>query len=117
MPTITSRGSAFAAEIAKHIRTTPRVLEICSLIARLARTHHRLKEDRCNRTLLRGEIARESRIERRIRELVAELPPTYAGKRAAVKFTGDPCGYTVRIVVPDDEHGGNTWGLGGEYGV
>ena len=117
MPTITSRGTAFAAELAKHIRTTPRVLEICSLVASLALTHHRIQEDQCNRTLLRGEIARESRIERRIMELVAELPPTTAGKRVTAKFTGDPRGYTVRVVVPDDPHGGNTLGLGGEYGV
>jgi hypothetical protein len=114
---ITSRGSELAAELGNHIRTTPSVIEICSLIARLARTHHRLQEEQCNRELSEQELARETQIERRIQELVAQLPPTTSGKRVTAKFTGDPRGYTVRIVVPDDPHGGNTWGRGGEYGV
>jgi hypothetical protein len=117
MPVITSRGTELARELNKHIRTTPSVLEICSLIARLARTHHRLQEEQCNRELSERELAREIRIERRIQELVGQLPPTTAGKRVTSKFNGDPRGYTVKVVVPDDPQGGNTWGRGGEYGV
>ncbi len=117
MPVITSRGTKLARELGSHIRTTPSVLEICSLIGRLARTHHRLQEEQCNRSLSERELAIETRIERRIQELVAQLPPTTSGKRVTPKFTGDPRGHTVRIVVPDDPHGGNTWGRGGEYGV
>jgi hypothetical protein len=117
MPVITTRGAALARDLSKHIRTTPSVLEICSLIARLARTHARLQEAKCNRELTPSELARESQIERHIQELVAKLPPTGSGKHVAPKFTGDPRGFTVRIVVPDDPHGGNTWGRGGEYGV
>ncbi len=117
MPVITSRGSELASELSKHIRTTPSVLEICSLIARHARSHHRIQENQCNRELSERELIREIRIERRIQELVAQLPPTKSAKRVTAKFTGDPRGYTVRVVVPDDPHGGNTWGRGGEYGV
>ncbi len=117
MPVITSRGCELAAALAEHIPPTQRVFEICSLIARLASTHARLQEEQCNRGLSADELARETHIEGRIRRLVADLPPTKSGKRVTAKFSGDPRGFTVRIVVPDDPHGGNTWGLGGEYGV
>ncbi|HEX6052745.1 MAG TPA: hypothetical protein VFZ21_25945 [Gemmatimonadaceae bacterium] len=113
---ITRRGHELNDLIAKFVGKTQRTLEICSLVARHATTHHRLQEIQCNREATAAELLQERNIEARIRKLVADLPQRSRGNSIAVKFQGDPRGYTVKLVVPGD-NGGNTWGLGGEYGV
>jgi len=112
---ITHRGHELNRLIAKFVGTTQRTLEICSLVARHATTHHRLQEIQCNRSASAGELLQEKRIEDRIRRLVANLPRLPIGA-ITVEFSGDPRGFTVKLVVPGDR-GGNTWGLEGRYGV
>lgn len=116
MPTITKRGRDLARCLAPFIGESDRVLQTCSLIARLARTHHRLQEITCNGELTPDEQKREAQIEARILLLVASLPARYGKGALSVEFQGDPRGDTVKIVVPGDR-GGNTWGLDGRYGV
>lgn len=121
MPTITKRGRDLARCLAPFIGESDRVPQICSLIARLARTHCRLQEISCSdHELTPAEQKREAQIEARIRQLVASLPERIDSPHGkgtlSVEFQGDPRGYTVKIVVPGDR-GGNTWGLDGRYGV
>lgn len=120
---ITRRGHELNKLIDKFVGTTQRTLEICSLVARHATTHHRLQEIQCNREATAAELLREKHIEDRIRKLVADLPKAKVqltrGSTVAsigVEFSGDPRGFTVKLVVPGDK-GGNTWGLEGRYGV
>jgi len=110
---ITSKGHKLANDL-KVFGITQHVLEVCSLLARHAVTHHRLQEIQCNREATAAELLQEKHIERRIVELVSELPEAPTGK-ATVKFSGDPRGYTVKIVIPGMP--GNTFGGGGEYGI
>lgn len=121
MAKVTQRGREFAQLIAPFVGLGTQgsvdfVPEICSLIARLATTHHRLAKCACNRGLTPAEERQDQRIETRIRTLVARLPRLASGKRIGVEFQGDPRGFTVQLVVPGDK-GGNTWGLDGRYGV
>lgn len=120
---ITKRGQALARQLAKYYprkQATLREEQLCSVIARHARTHARLQERACSVEMTEKQAAlhdkRDSQIEERIAALVAELPATKNGK-ITVRFGGDPRGFTVKLVVPNAERDGNTWGLGGEYGV
>lgn len=116
----TSKGRHAAGLLSKHVGITPDVIETLSRIARLATTHTRLAELVCSVELSdrRSErVAREdARIEAAITRLVGTLPHTDHGPIVAV-FSGDPRGYTVKLRVPGAERDGNTWGLGGEYGI
>ncbi len=119
MAFVTRRGKELQQQIEKFVGISDEILEICSLVARHAATHRRLQEAQCNRELRPSEVRKERQIEERIRTLVGRLPPLPpldSGKRIAVEFSGDPRGYTVKLVVPGDR-GGNTWGLDGRYGV
>ncbi len=116
MTRCTKRGNELASMLNPYIGTTKRIREICSLIARHARTHARLQEAQCNRNLTRWETKREIQIETRIKALVADLPHTDDGPIACV-LQGDPRGFTVKLRVPNQSQAGNTWGLGGEFGV
>lgn len=113
---ITKRGNELASQLNPYLGTTEAIRETCSKIARLATTHARLQETACNRSLTRYECQREEQVETRIRDHVANLPGTDNGP-ITVKFSGDPRGFTVKLVVPGVTHAGNTWGLGGEFGV
>lgn len=121
MSKITNRGRAFAAEIKRYFPApSDTTLELLSLIARHARTHHRLQEISCSvemteRQQLRHD-RRDAQIEARIATLVARLPASTAGK-VTVRFEGDPRGYTVKLVVPEQPYEGNTWGRGGMFGI
>jgi hypothetical protein len=119
MAKMTNRGIEFANEIAPYVRShldteveTRGVL--CSLIARHAKTHRNYAEAACNRSLTPAEERKVDQIETRIRALVAQLE-THDGQPVGVKFTGDPRGYTVKLVIPGAP--GTTWGGGGEYGI
>jgi len=92
------------------------VREVCSLVARHATTHARLAETAVNRDLTPREERQDRAVEARIRELVASLPKPRGRAAIGVEFSGDPRGFTVKLVVPGDK-GGNTWGLDGRYGI
>jgi hypothetical protein len=117
---VTKRGAALARELQPYLTSDacmPHVEKICSLIARLATTHHSYAEAECNRELRAFETRRVELIERRIAKLVSWLPDNAgSGEPLRAKFTGDPRGYTVRVVVAD-KAAGNTWGRDGEYGI
>jgi hypothetical protein len=113
---ITKRGNALASELNPYLGTTEQIRETCSLIARHARTHARLQEAQCDRELTSREVKREQQIETRLRDLVASLPATDHGP-IVLRLSGDPRGYTVKLHVPGVPQHGNTWGLGGDFGV
>lgn len=117
---ITARGRKLASELNSYIGTTQEILEICSKIGRLAATHHRIAEIECSIELSPKQAARlEKRveqIERKISDHCSRLPHTDEGP-IRVRFDGDPRGYTVKLIVPGQPQAGNTWGLGGEFGV
>lgn len=116
MPQVTKRGRELAREITGYVEIAHDTSVTCSLIARHASTHRRYMEHDCNVGLTAEQARKVDQIETRIRELVSYLPKVRAtGQVPTVKFSGDPRGYTVKIVIPGAP--GNTWGLGGEYGV
>jgi len=107
-PTITEAGRKLARAVhlkqrdAEEARTQEAFL---SLIHRHAVTYARIQESRCSEEMSERATARlerrEAQIERRIGHLAA-----YIG--CGVKFTGDPRGYCVRLILPDGRY--NTWG-------
>ena len=113
---ITERGNELARLLNPYLGTTTKIREICSLIARHARTHARLQEAQCNRELTVREVGQELWIEARLRDLVADLPHTDDGP-ITLRLSGDPRGYTVKLHVPGHSRDGNTWGLDGDFGV
>ena len=116
MPAITKRGRELAKLVEPFVGGSKRVREICSLIARQAATHARLSADDCNVGMTPRQRRQEGHVEARIRKLVATLPRPRGRAAIGVEFSGDPRGFTVKLVVPGDK-GGNTWGLDGRYGV
>lgn len=118
MTKMTNRGIKFANEISSFVRAKLDLKvtrgELCSLIARHAKTHHNYAEAECNRELTAWEVRKVAQVEARIRALVSQLE-THDGQPVTVRFNGDPRGYTVKLVIPGAP--GNTWGGGGEYGV
>ena len=122
--TITPRGRELARLLSPYLATgaasPDQISRVCSLIARLATRHRRICEIECSVELDARQTERidaeSERIQARVRALVASLPPSHNGPLEAV-FQGDPRGYTVRVKVPNLPQGGNTWGLGGEFGI
>lgn len=117
---MSKRGNNLAHLLNPYIGTTDETRSICSRICRLEPEYTRIQEAWCNDDMpekrrLRTE-AREAHLESLIRALVEKLPHTDAGPFTVV-FSGDPRGYCVRIKSPDAPRDGNTWGLGGEFGV
>jgi len=96
---------------------TPGLPELCNLLARHARTYNRIQEIWCSvelsPTATKWYEHREELIEKRIVELVRALPRV-KGKPIIVRFTGDPRGYCVKLIMPDERY--NTWG-GAEDGI
>lgn len=117
---ITERGRELARLLSKYIGTTTEIQRTCSLIARLAARHCRLAERECSEEMSESEAARveleTARIEARVTALVEHLP-TVDGYSMTPVFSGDPRGYTVKVRVPHRPGDGNTWGLGGDFGV
>lgn len=108
--TITREGCRVAHKLNYQIGTSGTSQRVASLLHRHARTYDRIQEAWCSvemsdRQTARLE-AREAKLEARIRELV-ELLPQPDGGSWRVEFSGDPRGYTVRLVAPD----------GREYGI
>jgi hypothetical protein len=108
--TITRKGIDYAHKLNYQIGTTGRSQRVASLLHRHARTYDRIQElwcdwDMSDRQRVRLE-AKEARLEARIRDLVGYLPEPDNGPWR-VQFSGDPRGYTVRLIAPD----------GREYGI
>lgn len=99
----TSKGRDLAARLAPAIGYTRAIDETCSLIARHATSYERIQQRWCNDEMSDAETARvearEARLERRIADLVADLPATDDGPWS-VTFEGDPRGYVVKITAP-----------------
>lgn len=108
--TITRQGCKIAHKLNYQIGTSGTSQRIASLLHRHARTYDWIQEAWCNDDMSdwRREAleAREANLETRIRELVDLLPQPDNGNWV-VEFSGDPRGYTVRLVAPD----------GREYGI
>jgi len=104
MPTVTSSGEKLASYLAPVLGYTHAISETCSLIARHAKTYARIQEMWCSVEMSDRETARVERqeeiLERRIRDLVADLPHSDDGP-FGVEFSGDPRGYTVRLFCPE----------------
>lgn len=123
MSTITKKGNKLAWTLAESIGYTRFIAEICSRICRLAKTYHRLQEELCNgygdlawtlekngatretvgRVVAKMELARdekEENIERLIKSY-AESLPLVNGQHIGVKFSGDPRGCVVKLIMPD----------------
>jgi hypothetical protein len=120
MPVITKRGDALAHTLARFIGLTDETREVCSLICRREPEYTRIQEACCSEDMGDKRRARmerrEAAIEAHVLKLVERLPNTDNGP-ITVKFEGDPRGYCIKLVVPGQPGAGNTWGLGGEFGV
>lgn len=105
-PRITARGLRLWNDISGYLDPDPENLgpAACSLITRHARTHHRLAEMGCNGTLTATDERLGEYLEDRIRALAAQL--RINGRPVAVKFSGDPRGCTVKLLLGR----GNTFG-------
>lgn len=108
--TITHAGIHFAWKMNHQIGTTAEIQRIASLLHRHAATYDHIQEAWCDDDMGdRRRIAleaREAAIETRINDLVGMLPDPDSGPWK-VQFSGDPRGYTVRLVTAD----------GSEYGI
>ena len=78
------------------------VAAACEALIRQAHALDRLNEVECNRGLTPGETARQERLEKRVREIAADLG-------LSVKFNSDPRGASVRLLLPCTKRY-NTWG-------
>lgn len=110
MAAVTNRGRQLRDELNKALGSElggPYIpfamLPECSLLARRAARHSRMQEDHCN-----GACGPKfERAEERLESSIIELAHTLPGVKG-VKFTGDPRGYTVRLILENGAH--NTWG-------
>lgn len=78
------------------------VANIAAKIMRQAATIARLAEKDCNEGLTEADRAKDKLAEIAIRKLCDELPGVKP------KFSGDPRGYTVKLLLPSGLY--NTWG-------
>lgn len=110
--TVTQAGVKFAWKLNHQIGTTGHIQRVCSLLHRHARTYDWIQEVWCDTDLSERPRqqarleAKEEWLEARIRDLVEYLPQPDSGPWT-VEFSGDPRGYTVRLVTVD----------GREYGI
>ena len=134
-PRITQPGRTLANKLASSIGVSGHIVRTCSLLARHARTHHRLAEEECNgppdrfsgwtEGAKRTEVICErrndkwqeawaaclekriARCEGHIRYLVLQLP-LVNGQPIEPVFSGDPRGATVKLRMPDGRY--DDWG-------
>jgi hypothetical protein len=78
-------------------------------LLKLSRQHLRLQEAKCNRPWTMSDETKETKLRERATAIIESW-----GFKAL--FTGDPRGYTLRILFPDGKY--NTWGgVEDGYGV
>lgn len=103
MSEITQRGRTLAAKLNPMMGTTDEIERTCSLIARHARTYNRMQEIWCSVEMDERQEARltrrETALERRLADLVGQLPETDDGA-LRVAFSGDPRGHCVKLTLP-----------------
>lgn len=102
----TVKGRELANRLAPAIGVSYEINQVCSLIARHARTYSHIQEMWCSVEMsdrrTRYWEHRESLLESRIRLLVAQLPlPVGTVQAIAVLFSGDPRGVVVKLVMPE----------------
>ncbi len=99
-----SRARANELSIAAGYLITPSLLDP---VWRMARRYAKMQRNACNIFYTDAEQVRidkaEKRLEARIREAALQL-----GGVVGVKFTGDPRGYCVRLMLASGRY--NTWG-------
>ena len=104
--TTTKKGDALADALLPLIGQTTEIRETCAKIARHAATLNRLNEAETSVEMSDRQQARHDadmkRVERLVNDLVYHLPETDHGHFKAV-HNGDPRGFAVYIVGPDDE--------------
>jgi len=120
--TSSKRGRELSRMLGHWLDTSATTVErdiLCSAIVRSTDIVQRQATNACNREVSEQETARSERHEGRIAVLVAALGCDREGAALSVSCHGDPRGYAVKILVPAAVRGnyGNTWGLGGEFGV
>ena len=117
MSRITKKGRDLADSLNPSIGTTREIQVICSRICRLSPRYHRIQEDWCNRQMDDEETARleaeETRIEKRVTSLCAELPQVEDKTDGQLdfirpRFGGDPRGCTIILIMPDGRY--DDWG-------
>jgi len=108
-PRVTAPGRELADKLLPYLGMTRQILQTCSLIARHGRTHGRLMELQCHRELTPREQSKEAWLEDRIEHLAGLLPHTDAGPIVA-RCSGDPRGYTVKLILPLCLRAYDTWG-------
>lgn len=68
------------------------------LLMKLAKQYQRLQEIACERALTKKESEKESRLEKKIEATANTFRHIHPA--VGVKFSGDPRGYCVKLVVP-----------------
>ncbi len=126
MPAITKNGRELADTLRKLGASGGELELICSRICKHAVTHCHFMEAACNRELTESELRAEKNLEDNLSKYIGQIDVRWGDKdhdHSAMLpvFQGDPRGFTVRLRLPDGypnrDRLGNTWGLGGEYGV
>jgi hypothetical protein len=96
------------------------VIRVAKLLMRHARTYGRIQEMECNghpaqsnpympiETLNKLQARHEAYCEKEGKRMEGLLTRAGAALGCEVKFTGDPRGYTVRLMLPSKRY--NTWG-------
>jgi hypothetical protein len=85
-------------------------------LCRLSRRHARLAEKTCNVAMGDAEQDAHQRAEDKTEERMNTALSCLNIEGAALKFGGDPRGFTVKLLLPSGEY--NTWGGAEEgYGV
>lgn len=93
------------------------IADLAQRLMRAAGTHQRLMTEACNNGLYdadeNGESPRVMRIRKKINALLLHSSKDI---KVTPKFSGDPRGYTVKLLFPTGQY--NTWGGAEEgYGV
>lgn len=109
---MTVRGKLLAGQLAQYIGYSDYIVDICSLIARHARTLENDAVSVCN-----DANADQDKLDRRwdsltarISGLVSQLPESDGG-RIVAEFQGDPRGCVVSLVVLDARGICRTYGV------
>jgi membrane protein implicated in regulation of membrane protease activity len=91
-------------QLGRYVGWAPGISATASELVRAAQSYSRIQERWCSEEMSDETTAkleaRETKLERKITDLVWDLPTPDEG-RWSVRFEGDPRGHTVRIVHPD----------------
>lgn len=110
---MTIRGRLLAGQLAQYIGYTGRIVDVCSLIARHAKTLENIAVAVCNDANADQDKLdkRWDQLTARIDALVSELPESDGG-RIVAEYQGDPRGCIVKLIVRDAHGIPRTFGVG-----